>query len=215
MKAASWMLLGLAASLGACQPPTPESAPAAPSTPKAASTARAAEAPSSAPAGAGVRAEVSSLRGQGSALTSQVSGLNAQVSGLQGLVGALGGEIRGHEIHVAMPADTLFNFDSAQVREQANLELNKLAAVIAATNGTVLLVGHTDGKGAADYNQRLSEQRAQAVASWLAQNGVPTERLHTQGKGASEPLADNQQADGGDNPEGRARNRRVEAIIQQ
>lgn len=126
---------------------------------------------------------------------------------------ALGGEIRGAEIHVALPADTLFDFDSATIRAEAEVELRKLADLIAATKGAVRLVGHTDSKGATDYNLRLSEQRAKSVADWLVQKGTAANRLSIEGKGATEPVAENQSSDSKDNPEGRARNRRVEAVI--
>jgi OOP family OmpA-OmpF porin len=69
-------------------------------------------------------------------------------------------------------------------------------------------VGHTDAKGSAASNQQLSENRANAVRTFLSKEGVPADRLSTVGMGESEPIADNETT------EGRANNRRVELIIE-
>lgn len=71
----------------------------------------------------------------------------------------------------------------------------------------VNIAGHTDSTGDASYNQRLSERRAQAVGSYLTQNGVGSMRLNTSGYGATQPIASN------DNEQGRAQNRRVEITL--
>ena len=149
----------------------------------------------------------------GSNLTGSVSGLGGNVSGLRGLVSALGGEVRANEIYVALPADTLFDFDKADVLPGAEANLSTLAELIGKTEGPVRLIGHTDAKGNDAYNQALSERRAAAVQAWLQAHGVADGRLQAQGRGASEPVAPNQHPDGRDNPEGRPKNRRVEAII--
>ncbi len=168
--------------------------------------------PASAPP-AQATASIGQPPAQGSALHGTASGLVADVSGLQGLVTTLGGEMREHEIFVALPADTLFAFDKADIQPASQARLQTLAELIGKTRGTVQLVGHTDSKGAEDYNLALSHRRAKAVADWLAAHGVPAERLQAEGRGAAEPIADNQAADGSDNPQGRALNRRVEALI--
>ena len=142
-----------------------------------------------------------------------MSGLGGNVSGLRGLVSALGGEVRANEIYVALPADTLFDFDKADVLPGAEANLSTLAELIGKTEGPVRLIGHTDAKGNDAYNQALSERRAAAVQAWLQAHGVADGRLQAQGRGASEPVAPNQHPDGRDNPDGRAKNRRVEAII--
>ena len=225
MRATLWpAALAALGALQACSPPSGDApaasgAPAAPASAAApaAATPASPPAPASAPVPAASAlqssASASGVVATGSALTSTSSGLQSQVSNLDSLVSAMGGEVRGQEIHIDMPADTLFDFDQAEIRPQAASELAKLAAVLRATQGPVRLVGHTDGKGAQDYNQRLSERRATAVVDWLKAQGLPAERLQAEGRGAGEPIAANQRPDGSDDPEGRAKNRRVQAII--
>lgn len=150
---------------------------------------------------------------QGSALTGTVSGLTGDVSQLQGLVDALGGEIRDREIYVALPADTLFEFDKAEIRTQAEANLRTLAELIGKTQGIVQLKGYTDARGEDAYNLALSKRRADAVRTWLAANGVAGARLQAVGHGEADAVAPNEKPDGSDDPEGRAKNRRVEAII--
>ena len=70
-----------------------------------------------------------------------------------------------------------------------------------------MIEGHTDNTGSADYNQALSQRRANAVADVLMNNGVPAARLRTIGRGEDEPLASTLSATG------RAQNRRVEIVI--
>ena len=194
--------------VGCGQSPAPEPAGPEPAANEVAAvdTAQAsqpvADAPASAPASQ-----------SGSKLTGSVSGLGGNVSGLRGLVSALGGEMRDNEIYVPLPADTLFDFDKAEVLPGAEANLSTLAELIGKTEGPVRLVGHTDAKGDDAYNQALSERRAAAVQAWLQAHGVADGRLQAQGRGASEPVAPNQRPDGRDNPDGRAKNRRVEAII--
>lgn len=71
------------------------------------------------------------------------------------------------------------------------------------------IVGHTDSRGSESYNQRLSEQRAQAVADYLTENGIDASRLTVSGAGESAPKASN------DTAEGRMKNRRVEVTIEE
>ena len=77
----------------------------------------------------------------------------------------------------------------------------------------VEISGHTDNKGSADYNQKLSERRAQSVVKYLIDHGITKERLKAVGYGEESPIADNQYSDGKDNPEGRQQNRRTEFEI--
>jgi len=99
-------------------------------------------------------------------------------------------------------------FRQADIRADAANSLAQLATVIRAYKGAVRLEGHTDAKGAADYNQKLSERRAQSVKLWLAtREQIPAARMHTQGFGKTRPIA------GNDTDAGRQKNRRVEAVI--
>lgn len=116
-------------------------------------------------------------------------------------------------IVLAVASDVLFDFDSSELTDQARDALIGIATMIPqAGDGPVQVIGHTDSKGSDDYNQRLSEQRARAVVVFLTDQDVPAERLKPLGRGESEPVADNQ-IDGADNPDGRAKNRRVEFVL--
>lgn len=75
------------------------------------------------------------------------------------------------------------------------------------------LTAHTDSRGSAEYNQKLSERRARAAISYLMLEGIKRDRINGKGMGESMPVAPNANADGSDNPEGRAKNRRAEVRI--
>jgi outer membrane protein OmpA-like peptidoglycan-associated protein len=127
---------------------------------------------------------------------------------------ALGAKKEGDKIVVTLPGDVLFDFDKYDIREDAQPVLSELAEVLSAMPGaSVTIVGHTDSKGSDDYNQRLSEDRANSVQAWLADAGVPSP-MTTIGEGEVSPVAPNEEADGSDNPDGRQQNRRVEFIIE-
>ncbi len=77
-----------------------------------------------------------------------------------------------------------------------------------------MISGHTDSKGSEEYNQKLSEKRAESVKKWLIENaGVNPKIIEISGYGESRPVAPNTNPDGSDNPEGRQKNRRVEIVI--
>ncbi|MBB6469066.1 outer membrane protein OmpA-like peptidoglycan-associated protein [Aminobacter lissarensis] len=125
----------------------------------------------------------------------------------------LGARKEGDHIIVSLPGDVLFDFDKSDIRADARPVLSKLASVLEAMpKVSVAIIGHTDSKGADDYNQRLSQDRAESVEVWLTDLGVASS-FTTEGKGESSPVAPNALAAGSDNPEGRQKNRRVEFII--
>lgn len=116
---------------------------------------------------------------------------------------------------LTLPEDILFDFDSATLLSEADDAIEQLVQVIEATEDgdDVSITGHTDSKGEDDYNQALSEDRANEVLDALADEGVDGSRLNAEGKGAEDPVASNTHSDGSDNPKGRQKNRRVEVII--
>lgn len=111
-------------------------------------------------------------------------------------------------LKVAIAADVSFDLGSATLRPDAMDAYGRVAAILRNYDKTVIhVVGHTDTSGTADYNQGLSERRAQAVGSFLASQGVPGSRLREEGRGEREPLIRT-----GDNVK-EARNRRVDIVI--
>lgn len=115
---------------------------------------------------------------------------------------------RGDDLILQMPAGITFDTDSAAVQPQFRPTLDRVADVLDRYNQTYVDVyGHTDSTGSAQYNQALSERRADAVADYLVSRGVESARLETLGYGLTQPIASN------DTPEGRAENRRVEIKI--
>jgi outer membrane protein OmpA-like peptidoglycan-associated protein len=109
-----------------------------------------------------------------------------------------------------------FDFDKATLRPLSNVELKNLLMLMKSNpNMKVEISGHTDSKGSEEYNQKLSEARAQAVVTSLTESGISADRMKAKGYGKSMPAAPNKNADGTDNPDGRQLNRRVELKITQ
>jgi OmpA-OmpF porin, OOP family len=143
-------------------------------------------------------------------LTGSVRPLELVVRQLEPVVRELQIEERqGERTTVTISTDVLFAFDSAKLADAATDVVSELAGRIAATDSDVTVVGHTDGIGTRRYNQRLSEQRAEAVARVLRDRLDDGRAITTEGRNFSEPVAE-ETINGEDNPEGRARNRRVE-----
>jgi outer membrane protein OmpA-like peptidoglycan-associated protein len=116
--------------------------------------------------------------------------------------------MRDDTLRLTLDSEVSFDFDSAAIKPSFRPSLDKLADVIEKYNRTVVhVVGHTDSVGSAEYNQRLSERRAESVAGYLAAQGVASERLRTEGRGEEEPRAENA------TEAGRQLNRRVEIYI--
>ena len=107
-----------------------------------------------------------------------------------------------------------FDFDKATLRSTSNVELKNLVLLLKANpKMEVEIAGHTDSKGSETYNQKLSEERAQAVVDRLTANGVDQEQMKAKGYGKTMPFTQNKNKDGSDDPEGRQLNRRVELKI--
>ena len=119
------------------------------------------------------------------------------------------------EIRIELSADVLFDFDKAEIRPDAAKVLSQAAEVLKAhSKRKATIEGHTDAKGDDQYNQRLSERRADAVKRWFqAREGLKSMPIETRGWGAKRPAAPNQKPDGSDDPDGRQKNRRVEIVI--
>lgn len=120
------------------------------------------------------------------------------------------------EIRIDLAADVLFDFDKSDITPKAADTLGRAADVIRKhkPKKPVRVEGHTDAKGSAEYNQGLSQKRAQSVRDWLASSGnLKGVRFETKGFGAQRPVAPNAKPDGSDDPEGRQKNRRVEIVI--
>ncbi|WP_374013403.1 OmpA family protein [Pseudoxanthomonas koreensis] len=109
-----------------------------------------------------------------------------------------------------------FDFDKSTLRPDAVAILSEATEILKRyPDLRVEVAGHTDSKGTDAYNQGLSERRARAVYDYLTSNGVAASRLvGPTGYGESRPIAPNTNADGSDNPEGRAKNRRTELNVQ-
>ncbi len=114
----------------------------------------------------------------------------------------------GEGIQVTFASGLLFDFDAETIRGDAAANLRVLAASLSQYPDTdLLIVGHTDSQGTVDYNQGLSQRRAQAVSDYLVAQGTKPARLRTAGRGELEPIVSN------DTEAGRQQNRRVEVAI--
>jgi outer membrane protein OmpA-like peptidoglycan-associated protein len=111
-------------------------------------------------------------------------------------------------IKVTFESGILFATGKSDLNASSKAALNKFANTLKETPETdVTIYGHTDNTGTREVNVKLSNDRAAAVAAFLNNNGVATNRMKTEGKAFDEPVADNSTADG------RAKNRRVEIYI--
>lgn len=111
-------------------------------------------------------------------------------------------------LELSFASDVLFDFGSADLTATARQTLDKIVQRLASASGTIQVEGHTDSISSAEYNQQLSERRATAVRDYLSGAGV-TVPMDAVGFGLERPVAPNTNPDGSDNPDGRARNRRV------
>jgi len=113
----------------------------------------------------------------------------------------------GEGIQVTFPSGLLFDFDSDVIRSNAATNLNALAGNLSKYDeSNLMIVGNTDAVGSSEYNQTLSEQRAQSAARYLHGQGV-TRYIATAGVGEREPVSSNT------TEAGRQQNRRVEIAI--
>jgi len=179
----------LALLLGGCGSPQPTAAPTS------------AAVPTSVPQAGRAIGTTSALTGQTSALTGAISDFQVERTAT--------------ETRVALAADTLFAFDEATLTPAAESNLTRTAELVeAGGEGTVRVTGFTDAKGEEAYNLDLSRRRAEAVVAWLrARPKLAARSFEAVGLGEAEPVAPNAGPNGVDDPQGRARNRRVVVAI--
>jgi OOP family OmpA-OmpF porin len=109
---------------------------------------------------------------------------------------------------ITLPSDVLFAFNKSDLTPSAQSQLDSLMFKLQLADVvSIKVVGHTDSVGSDEYNQALSERRASSVAAYLLSQGIAPSKLTSEGKGKSQPVADN------DTDAGRAKNRRVELHI--
>lgn len=105
-------------------------------------------------------------------------------------------------------SDVLFDTGSFTLKPGAREKLAKISGIVLAHPGLILEIeGHTDSVGSDEFNQQLSERRADSVRDFLAEQGVPGSSISARGFGKTQPVASN------DTSEGRQRNRRVELVV--
>ncbi len=94
---------------------------------------------------------------------------------------------------VSLESDVLFEFDKAQLRPEGEKKLDELADRIKdAQVESIMAVGHADRIGPAQYNEKLSAERAAAVKQYLAQKGIEEQRVRSEGRGEAQPITGEQ-----------------------
>jgi len=115
---------------------------------------------------------------------------------------------QGDNITLNMPSGITFDFNSSTLKPEFGGVLDKVSQTLTQYNKTVVeIAGHTDSVGTDQYNQALSERRANSVAGYLGSHGVLQQRMIVVGAGETRPIASN------DTESGRAQNRRVEITL--
>ncbi len=116
--------------------------------------------------------------------------------------------LKNENLKITMNSEVSFDFNSAALKPAFTRTLDKVANILQRyPRSSIRIIGHTDNVGSAAYNQRLSEDRANAVAWNLEDSGLNPQRISTEGRGESQPRASN------DSEAGRQLNRRVEMLI--
>jgi len=137
------------------------------------------------------------------------TGIGSENTSLEDRLARLGAEETELEVRIRLPGSILFDFNSDEIRADAEHTLTELVEVLKAY-GTrpVRVEGHTDATASDEYNRELSERRAGAVRDWLEADGVAADRLTTVGHGEAQPVGANNTV------AGRQLNRRVEVVVE-
>lgn len=110
---------------------------------------------------------------------------------------------------IGVASEASFDVNEFNLKSEATPVYSKISNVLKQYDKTVIhVVGHTDSSGAADYNQELSEKRANTVSNFMQGQGIIDARLYEEGRGETQPRATN------DTAEGKRKNRRVDIIVQ-
>lgn len=164
-------------------------------------------APPSAPQPATAETDTLSDQPATTAQPTDASGQNFTFAGSNNDLQIVGSE---NQYDILLPTDVLFDFDKANLRPEGLALLQKVKQHFATHGVDQLHVwGHTDSKGNDQYNFKLSQRRAIAVADWLKRNVKTKGLIMSLGRGEQEPLVPNENSDGSDNPVNRQKNRRV------
>jgi outer membrane protein OmpA-like peptidoglycan-associated protein len=116
--------------------------------------------------------------------------------------------VQSEVITLSDAGDVLFAFNQSDLTPAAQSQLDSLMPKLQSADVvSIKVIGHTDSVGLDTYNQALSERRASSVAAYLLSQGLAPNKLTSEGKGQSQPVADNE------TEEGRAKNRRVELHV--
>ena len=114
-------------------------------------------------------------------------------------------------VNRAVVENVYFAFDMKDIRETYKDEMDTVISLMLKYPALLVRVeGHTDSKGSDSYNVALSERRAKEAKKYIVSKGINADRVIAKGFGETTPIAPNKNPDGSDNPEGRAKNRRVE-----
>ncbi|HEY6464325.1 MAG TPA: OmpA family protein, partial [Polyangiaceae bacterium] len=109
---------------------------------------------------------------------------------------------------ITLQGEVLFRTGKYDLKPGAMAKLDEIADALKGKEQPITVYGYTDDVGTADHNMTLSQNRAQSVADYLVSKGLPKDLVTAQGKGPSNPVAENTSV------EGRAQNRRVEIVVQ-
>jgi len=111
---------------------------------------------------------------------------------------------------ITLSGEVLFESGKAELKPVATAKLSQVADALTTSdpNSAIRVEGYTDSQGSQRFNEKLSQDRAEAVRQFLVSRGVAADRVRAEGFGPAKPVADNK------SPEGRANNRRVEIVVQ-